>query len=379
MGVFRVLQVFTVMNRGGAESMIMNYYRKLDKSRIQFDFLVHRKNRGAFDDEIEEMGGNIYRFDAINPLFPNKYYKELRAFLNQHNEYRIIHSHLNTFSCFPLKIAEEFGIPCRIAHAHIAIDKVNIFSLFKSKESKSETIKKIIKLQLKKRIKNHATHFLSCGQKAGEWLFDNSPFTTMNNAIDTESFLYDKTIEAAYKEKLGLCDELVLGHIGRFVSQKNHEFLLKIFEEVLNKKENVSLVLIGDGPLRSNIEQAAKKMKVDHKIQFLGVRPDIPKLCQMLHFFVFPSFYEGLPVTLIEAQASGLKILASDTITKEVELTSNIKFLSIQDSPRFWADQILNSKGYEKQNTKEAIVKGGYDIISNTRKIEEFYLKQISK
>ena len=154
MALIRILQVFTIMNRGGAESMIMNYYRKLDRNKFQFDFLVHRQEKAAFDDEIESLGGKIYRFSPISPFFPKKYYNELRRFFKAHPEYSIIHSHLNTFSCFPLKIAREFNIPCRIAHAHIAIDKVNLTSFLSQKESPKETLKKLIKLQLKKRVKN---------------------------------------------------------------------------------------------------------------------------------------------------------------------------------------------------------------------------------
>ncbi|WP_103068556.1 glycosyltransferase family 1 protein [Aquimarina sediminis] len=379
MGVIRVLQVFTVMNRGGAESMIMNYYRKIDREKIQFDFLVHRKEKAAFDEEIESLGGKIYKFDAINPLFPGSYYSQLRAFFKEHQEYDIIHSHLNTFSCFPLKIAKEFNIPCRIAHAHIAIDKVNLSTLFTQKESFKETLKKLIKFQLKKRIKKDATHYFSCGEKAGNWLFGDTPFTTMNNAIDTESFKYDELVSMTYKKEFGLENELVLGHIGRFVSQKNHAFLLHIFAAVLEKKPDSSLILIGDGPLKASMEKEAKHLGIDHKVHFFGVRTDIPQLCQMLDIFVFPSFYEGLPVTLIEAQASSLKIFASDTITSEVHLTDNIQFLSIDAPAKEWADQIVDIGTFKKEDQTNKIIEGDYDIVSNTKTIEEFYFQQIGE
>lgn len=376
MSKIRVLQVFTVMNRGGAESMIMNYYRKIDRTKVQFDFLVHRKEKAAFDDEIEQLGGKIYKFSAINPLFPNKYYKELRVFFKEHPEYSIIHSHINTFSYFPLKIAEEFNIPCRIAHAHIAIDKVSLYSFLVQKESLKENLKKIIKLQLKKRIKNHATHLFSCGEKAGKWLFGNEQFRTMNNAIDTEKFRYDALVSAKYKEEFKLEDELVIGHVGRFVSQKNHTFLLKIFAELLKIKPNSSLVLIGDGPLKKNMEQEAKTLNINEKVHFLGVRIDIPQLCQMMDVFLFPSFYEGLPVTLIEAQASSLKIFASDTITNEVHITKNIQFLSINSPAINWATKIVESVPDIKVDQTDNIISANYDIVSNTKQIQAFYIQQ---
>lgn len=378
MGVIRVLQVFTIMNRGGAESMIMNYYRKIDRSQIQFDFLVHRKEKAAFDEEIENLGGRIYRFDPINPLFPGDYYNKLRDFFKEHSEYSIIHSHLNTFSCFPLKIAKEFNIPCRIAHAHIAIDDVSLGSLFSNKESIKETFKKLIKLQLKKKVKKDATDLFSCGEKAGNWLFGkDTSFTTMNNAIDTEKFAYNQSIAQQYKKEFGVEKNLVIGHVGRFASQKNHAFLLKIFKEVLQKKPTAVLMMVGDGPLRSVMEKEAAQLSIEKNVRFLGVRADVPQLFQMFDVFVFPSFYEGLPVTLIEAQAAGIKVFASDSITTEVSLTEDIEFLSIDQSPESWADKILAIDASIKNDNVQKIVKGNYDIVSNTLEIQEFYKEQI--
>ncbi|XMO86147.1 glycosyltransferase family 1 protein [Algibacter sp. AS12] len=373
----RVLQVFTIMDRGGAETMIMNYYRKLDTTKVQFDFLVHRPNKAAYDDEIGALGGKIYRLPAINPFMPNAYYKALRAFFKKHNTYNIIHSHLNTFSYFPLKMAEEFKIPVRIAHAHIAINKVSLRSILSGKESISESLKKIVKLQLKKRVKLHATHYFSCGDKAGNWLFGSTPFETMNNAIDTDKFKYNPSVSATYKKEFKLENELVIGHIGRFVSQKNHAFLIKIFAAILKKQPNATLILIGDGPLKSGLQTEAQRLQIDHKIQFLGVRTDIPQLCQMMDVFVFPSFYEGLPVTLIEAQAASLKIIASDSITKEVRLTNNISFVSIDETADVWAQKILTLDTSKKIDQSQNIIEGNYDIISNTQNIQSFYLNHI--
>jgi len=373
----RILQVFTIMNRGGAESMIMNYYRQMDRSKIQFDFLVHRKEKAAFDEEIERLGGKIYRFEAINPLFPKRYYNQLRFFFKEHSEYAIIHSHLNTFSCFPLKIAKEFNIPCRIAHAHIAIDQVTLSSFLFQQESFKETIKKLIKLQLKKKIKNDATHFFSCGEKAGKWLFgDQTNFTIVNNAINAYQFKFDELVRINYKKELGLENKLVIGHVGRFNRQKNHAFLLEIFSNLVKKKPNSILVLIGDGSLKKQIQDDAKKLNIEEKILLLGIRTDIPQLYQMFDFFVFPSFYEGLPVTLIEAQAAGLKILASESITKEVSITDDIEFLSINDTPNKWVDKILEKIPYTRKDNFDLIKKNGYDIYINTTLLENFYLKQ---
>ncbi len=381
MALIRVLQVLTILNRGGAESMIMNYYRKLDKNKIQFDFLVHRKEKAAFEDEIENLGGKVFKLSPINPFFPENYYKELRSFFTKNNEYTIVHSHLNAFSSFPLKIAKEFSIPCRIAHAHIAIDKIGVKSFFVNKESKKEILKKIVKLYLKNRVVSEASHFFSCGVKAGEWLFGNDiDFQLMNNAINVDEFVYNASVKSKYKEEFDLGKNIVLGHVGRFTSQKNHEYILQIFNKLLKveKTKNITLMLIGDGPLKEKIENLAISLGIKNQVLFLGVRTDIAQLLQMVDVFLFPSFYEGLPVTLIEAQASGTKVLASNSISKEVCITNDINLLPIDNnSIDLWVKEIIKLKPFNnKSNNRKAIIKGGYDIDSNTKKIEKFYLNQ---
>tara|TARA_R110002033_G_scaffold143987_1_gene182085 strand:- start:2326 stop:3465 length:1140 start_codon:yes stop_codon:yes gene_type:complete len=377
MAAIRVLQVFTIMNRGGAESMIMNYYRNINRDKIQFDFLVHRKEKGSFDDEINSLGGRIYNLNPINPIFPNLYYKELRTFFKHHQEFNVIHSHLNTFSCFPLKIAAEFNIPCRIAHAHIAIADIKLNDLLHNKESPKELVKKLIKLQLRKKIHKYCSHYFSCGEKAGKWLFgDETNFTIINNAIDAKKFKYNKQVSDAYRKELNLENKLVIGHVGRFNSQKNHSYLLHIFANLLKKQSNSILVLIGDGDMRKQIQEEAKKLNIEDKLLLLGVRTDVPQIYQMLDIFVFPSFYEGLPVTLIEAQAAGIKILASDSITNEVSITEDIEFLSINYSTDIWVENILQKIRYKKNDNFELIKKRGFDINMNADYLADFYIKQ---
>jgi len=377
MTTIRILQVFTSMGRGGAESMIMNYYRRIDRSKIQFDFLVHRQERAAFDDEIEQLGGTIYRLRPIDPFFPSTYYSELRAFFKQHNNYNVIHSHLNTFSYFPLKIAQEYNISTRIAHAHIAMDSINIKKALTSKSNIIEALKKIVKLRLKKKIHTHTTHYFSCGEKAGKWLFGNkTDFYTMNNAIDSKKFAFNKMTSIALKKEYGLENNIVLGHIGRFTYQKNHLYLLKILAELVKNKDSYVMVLIGDGPHQQKIKEAAEVMGLGRHVKFLGLKTNIAELLQMIDIFVFPSIYEGLPVTLIEAQAAGLKILASDTITTEVTLTNGIIFLSIEKPVNIWCKEILQLGLTQKKNNTKLIIKGNYDIENNCREIEKFYHNQ---
>ena len=379
--MIKVLQVFTMMDRGGSESMIMNYYRSIDREKIQFDFLVHRKEKCDFDDEIKNLGGEIYKLSPINPIFPVKYYEQLRLFFSTHNEYSIIHSHLNTFSCFPLKIAKEFNIPIRIAHAHIAIENIKFSDLKLSKESLTDTIKKLIKFRLKNQNLKNATHYFSCGDKAGKWLFgEDYKFYNMNNAIDTEKFVFNPVIRKEYRQRMDLEDVFVIGHVGRLNTQKNHLFLIQVFANILEKYPNSRLILVGGGPLhmKEKIADEITRLKIEDKVMLLGVRSDIPELLQVFDVFVFPSFYEGLPVTLIEAQAAGLKIFASDTITKEVCLTTNLEFLSIKQTPTFWASKIIKEKAYKRIGDKQQVVNGGYDIVANSKKLQDFYLKEIT-
>ncbi len=377
--MIRILQVFTIMNRGGAESMIMNYYRQINKELIQFDFLVHRNDIGAFDDEIRELGGNIYRMPPINPFSPSSYYEELRNFFRNNGDYKIVHSHINTFSVFPLKVAKEFNIPCRITHAHIALQPLRLKDVLPGGEGIKEALKKVVKFYLKRKIHSYSTHHFSCGVKAGNWLYGKGfPFKVMNNAIRANDFIYDKNMHDSYRLEMGFTDEILIGHVGRFTSQKNHSFLLRIFKEIVEDTKNAVLILAGDGPLRPKIEAEARKLGIFDAVRFLGVRSDIPQLLNVFDLFVFPSFYEGLPVTLIEAQAAGVKVFASDTITKEVSLTSDIVFLSINELPTKWAEKILEAIPYKKQNNFEYIKQGNYDINFNTLQYEEFCIEQIN-
>lgn len=368
----RVLQVFTILNRGGAESMIMNYYRNIDRSKVQFDFLVHRPERGAFEDEIESMGGKVYRMPQINPLFPHKYYKELDKFLKVHN-YKVIHSHINTFSSFPLKVAKKNKIPCRIAHAHTTTPPIS-FELFRKRPE--ETFKIIFKEIQKVKAKKYATHLMACGKDAGSWLFDKMNFDVLPNSIDTAHYIYNKQKSLSIKKDFNLENNLIIGHVGNFSHVKNHSFILDVFRTLKKRRKDSKLVLIGDGRLKNEVENKAKLLELYNDISFLGIRDDVPDLLQIMDVFLFPSFYEGLPVTLIEAQTSGLKIFASDTITDEVAFTDDISFLSLNKSAEYWAEEILKSVPYERKDNSEIIKNKGYDIVESAKWLENFYLKQ---
>lgn len=375
----RVLQVLTIMNLGGAETMIMNYYRNLDKTKIQFDFLLHRHEKGYFDDEIESLGGKIYKMTPISPKNYLKYKKKLNLFFNEHPEYKIVHSHLNALSSIILGVAKSKNIPCRIAHSHLAVESSVLKSIFKKNSDFKATFKDYIQTLIKVKVAKTATHFFACGEKAGDWLFGEkykNQITVINNAIDASLFTYNAEKRINVINALNLNNKKIIGHIGRFNEQKNHFFLIKIFNEIYKKDKNCVLLLVGEGNLKDKIKAEAKSLNIDKNIRFLGLRDDIPELLQCFDIFLFPSLYEGLPVTLVEAQASGLRIVTSTTVTKEVNISGLITYVDLKNSESHWAEIVLSKMNYIRKDTFNLILTAGYDIKSNAKALQEFYLSK---
>lgn len=369
MDPMRVLQVVTVMNRGGLETMLMNYYRKIDRSRIQFDFMVHRPEKGHYDDEIFAMGGKIFRMPKIRPGNYRLYFNQLDQFFKKYKEYQIVHAHLNENSGFVLRSAKKAGIPCRIAHSHLS-DLIVDYKL-------------PFRIYARRAMQGHPSHYFACSQKAGEWLYgqkatDNLSVTILNNAINVEKFTLDPVSRAHTRRELQVNDGLVIGHIGRFNKQKNHDFVLDIFKEVHRKRSDSILVLIGDGPLRGKIEKKAKKLNLMNNIRFLGVRSDISDLLHSMDLFLFPSLFEGLPVCMVEAQAAGLTCIISDSITKEVDISGRVQFLGLNQSAEAWADHILSSS-YEHVDSSGMLKKNGYDTATMALWLSDFYTSQSTK
>lgn len=375
----RVLQVLTIMNLGGAETMIMNYYRHVDRTKIQFDFLLHRAERGFFDDEIESLGGKIFRMSAISPKNYFSYKKNLNIFFEEHPEYNIIHSHLNALSSIILGVAKKRKIPVRIAHSHLAVEAKVLKKVFKKNTDIKATIKDYVQSLVKGKVASVATHFFACGEKAGDWLFgkkNKEKVTIINNAINASLFSYNSSKSQKIKDGYGLQNKKVIGHVGRFNEQKNHFFLIKIFNEIYKKDNNCVLLLIGNGNLENKIKAEAKRLNIDKNILFLGLRNNIPELLQGFDLFLFPSLYEGLPVTLIEAQASGLKAITSTTVTKEANITGLVTYLDLEKSELNWAESVLSNIDYDRKDTINQIKKGGYDIFENAKNLQTFYLNK---
>ena len=360
----RILQVVTYMGRGGLETMLMNYYRHMDRSRVQFDFLTHRQEKADYDDEIEHLGGKIYHLPRLVP-WSMGYRRALNQFFQSHPEYRIVHVHQDCLSSVILKAAQHNGVPVRIAHSH--------------NSSQDKNIKYLIKLYYKQFIPRYATQLFACGEDAGRWMFGGADFRILQNAIDVSAYQFHPEKRARVRSALRIPEEnLVLGHVGRFSHQKNHLFLLDIFSSVHSQNAETTLLLIGDGELRPQIEQKIQDLGLGGSVILTGVRSDVPDLLQAMDLFVFPSLYEGLGIVVVEAQASGLPCIISEHLPSECNITSLVKRIPLRETSSAWANAILNTDSAERDSLTSEISKAGFDIVQKAKWLQNYYLEQWS-
>ena len=361
----RVLNLFTIMDCGGAETMIMNYYRKMDRTKIQFDFIVHRDQRAAYDEEILALGGRIFRMCPIYPQNFRKYRKMLSLFFQHHPEYGIIHSHMAQLGCFAFIEAKKAGVPARICHAHSAPDTFTF------------DLKMPVRNCFKRIMRPYITHMFVCGQKAGDWLYGQSnreKFVMMNNAIDACRFAYDETVRESVRRELNIENQFVIGHVGRFATPKNHDKLIDIFFEIHKMEPESVLLLIGMGELLERIQKKVVVLHLEDSVLFLGARSDIHRYLQAMDCFVFPSIYEGLPLSVIEAQAAGLPCLISNGISDQCIITDLVRVLPLEMSETEWASRVVECSSVRRTNRTEEIIKAHFDVTENVRWLEEFYL-----
>lgn len=358
--VKRILQILTTLNRGGAETMVMNHYRVLDRSKYQFDFLVHRLEEGAYEEEIRQMGGRIYRAMPIRPNSYHKYFKFLDGFFKEHaSEYIAVHGHIQENSGFAFKYAAKYGILNRVCTSHIAdlpIDYKYPFRLYASYF-----------------LNKYVTKRMACGDRAGKTLYGKRPFVVLHNAINSSLFKYDAGIRNAVRNELGIGDSFVIGNTARFGCVKNHAFMLDILSEILKIKKDVVMLFLGDGDERPKIERQIEENHLQEHVRLLGVRPDVYRIIQAYDVFLFPSKLEGLPVSVIEAQAAGLKCFLSDIIDDSVDITGDISFVSLNESSEEWAKRIVSGIPYERKDNRAKIIKAGYDVEDNIDKLLALY------
>lgn len=366
-----VAQVIGMAINGGTESLWMNYYRHIDRNLVQFDFLVESESKIINKEEIEALGGHV----IIIPSYKNpfKYMKELTRIFKEKN-YDIVHSNMSTLSVFTLRAAKKAGIKVRIAHSH-------------STSNKKEWKKNLLKNLLRPFSKIYATHYFACSELAGRYLFGNKTFnnglvTIINNAIDIERFKFNEYYRSEIRKELGvLDDEIIVGNIGRMQQQKNQTFLIDIFKEYYKINKKSKLLIIGDGPLKDELEKKTCDLGIPNNVIFAGIMANPEKYYSAMDCFVLPSLYEGLPVVGVEAQINGVPLILSDTITRELKLSMNVKYLSINSKPLIWSNIISEFSGnyVDRENAYLAFKNTKYDISATAEKIATTYFELIKE
>lgn len=362
----RILQIVVVMDRGGIETMLMNHYRQIDRSKVQFDFLVHGDKRGVYEEEILALGGRIYRVRAVKtPLDLIRWQQELYTIFKM-GLHAVVHAHLEPETRLILRQAKRAGIPVRIAHSH-------------STRSLRPLLKRLIGKCFEWFVPWEATQFFAASRMAGEWLFgapicESDRFQVFKNAIDCEAFRFKSETRAQKRAELALENELTLIHVGRFSPEKNHTFLIDILAEIVKQKPDTLLLLVGNGSLEAEIQAKAVSLGLEMNVRFLGSRGDVSELMQAADIFLLPSLYEGLGIVAIEAQTSGLPTLLSSKVPQEAwisPLAESLPLISCQ----IWAKKIAGlTLPTKREHLAEEVTTQGWDIRKHSEWLQEFYV-----
>jgi len=356
----RILQILSSLNQGnGVLQVILNWHKNIDRTKIQFDYLYFKEAPVTCKNEIESLGGKCYKLPYPSFIKPWVFIKTIKDFFKTH-EYNTIHSHITNLNFFFYPMAKLYGVKNIIQHSHNPTysDKFlnNLINTFLFFFAKSFITKKI-----------------ACSNLAGKFLFKEN-YTVINNGIDTEKFKFNQIVRDKKRKELNIEDKFVIGHIGRFVKQKNHKFLIEVFNEIFKRNKNSILLLIGDGPLKKEIEQKVNELNLSNNVIFAGIKNNVSDYYQVMDSFVFPSIFEGLGIVSIEAECSGLPCFISNVIPDDVIICNTTK-ISLSSSAKEWADIILEkTRTFERTNCSEFIKQAGYNIKETTKKIQEIYI-----
>ncbi|HAR43211.1 MAG TPA: glycosyltransferase family 1 protein [Bdellovibrionales bacterium] len=370
----RILHIIGSRPQGGVGSVLLNYYRNIDKTKIQFDFILHATSEnGLFDEQVKSLGANVYIFPRLSIKNSIKCFSEYLRFFCKNKDYLAVHLHSVNIAFMVFPLARYYGIQHAIAHSHAT----------KYSDHKTRSLRNFI---LCLGLTKYATILFACSKAAAAFLFGENTAKCgkvyiMNNAIDCDHFKYDKDIRHQVRTKLGIDDKLVVGHVGRFAPQKNHSFLVTIFAEFAKTNKNSVLLLVGPlNELSSEISSQVETLGLSKQVLFLGTRTDVNELFQAMDAFVLPSFFEGLPLVAIEAQASGLPCVLSDSVTREAAITKNVTYLSLSEKASLWSETIsLSIHNGRREGTHESNRLVGYDICEEANKLETFYSSLILK
>lgn len=357
----RVGHIVGKMVGGGVESMLLNYYRHIDRDNIQFDFIIDEDSTIIPYDEIESLGGKVYIIPSYEKII--EYHTELYRLLKK-NQYQIVHSHINSLSVFPLRIAKKANVKIRIAHSH-------------STSSVGERKKNIIKNILRPYSRIYPTDFMACSDSASQWLFGKKSKSCqlIINGIDTQKYRYNSADRKAVRDELGLTTEFVIGHTGRLSYQKNQHFLINILPYILKKRPNTILMLLGEGDARESLEELASELNVRQAVLFCGNRRDVHRFYSAMDIFVFPSKYEGFGISSIEAQVAGLPVIQSKQVPKETKISHQCAFIDLEEGYKDWSYEILLTEINNRENLDHLFDK--VEIKNNVKVLENFYLEKL--
>lgn len=366
----KILQYTGAMNRGGAETLLMNIYRNIDRNKFEFHFITHSKEKSDYDEEIKLLGGKVIYLEPANIKCLSKYKKDFSLINKKFGPYDVIHSHIQLMNGLVLKEAKKNNIKIRISHAHSNGDC-----------EKSSVFRSLYRIHSKNLIKKYSNYKLSCSYESGKYLYNYSKFKVLNNAIDLSQF--NEKIKEDLREELGLNDnDILITHIGTFKEAKNHDFIIDVFNEINNKDKRYKLILVGRGNLLQDIKEKVKKLGLNEYVYFLGVRDDIPKILQATDIFFMPSKLEGLPVALVEAQSAGVNCVISTNIPKECDMGIGlINYESLSNDLNDWVNLILNlDLNYVDFMVREkAIINKGYSLKENVKFLENLYLNYMEQ
>lgn len=370
----KVLLFVDRMRTGGIQILLVNLLKVFDKKKYSFDVLMLDDGTDyPMEKDIIEAGASIYKLKGIwinTPIDYIKYKKAVSAFFNEHHDYDVVHMHSSSKNFLILKYAKEYGVSIRIAHSHNTDFQTH------------NRLKIIIGDALKKQLIKYSTDCLACSKIAGEWLFwekmvEDGRVLVIKNGIDIEKYQYNQKVRDDKREELGISDKLVIGNIGRFVRQKNHDFLIDIFSEIKKIEPNSILILAGIGELMNSIKEKVKGLGLESDVLFLGFRSDVNELTQAMDLFLMPSFYEGFPVTAVEAQAAGLPCVLSSSITDEASILDETVYVDLNQSAAYWAEQALKCIGKsDRKNSYETLKSKGFDITDMAKSLENIYARE---
>ena len=368
--MIRILHVIGSLDMGGSQMFVLNLYNHIDRTKIQFDFVVREGKNYFLEDKVRELGGKIYKLPALKFTNYLTYVSAWKKFFKEHPEYKIVHGHIRSTAAIYLKIAKNFGLKT-ISHSHSTRNNSGISAF--------------VKAVLQYPIRFVADYFFACSKDAGEWLFGKkithqANFFVVPNAIDTAQFAYNPATRSEMRQKLNVKNNFIVGHVGRLDVPKNHTFLLKIFAEVYKQNPQARLFLVGDGPLKEDLVKQTEQLNIQKAVLFCGNQSAAPYY-QAMDVFVFPSLYEGLGISIIEAQVSGLPCVISANLPKEADLDCDlVTRVGLEQPAAVWSKTVLAQMGKKPRQSQQDKVTGkGYDISATTHWIQDFYLEKYDK